>query len=102
MTDSRQPRSSRDLKQRGMLKDTIVVWGGEFGRTPMSQTTAPGTKIRPGATITRCVHDAAGRRRNQARLVIGKTDELGMKVVEDKVHVHDLHATILHCLGLNH
>jgi hypothetical protein len=85
-----------DLKQRGMLDETLVVWGGEFGRTPMSEKGNgrdhnpwgftmwfAGGGIKPGQTI-------------------GSTDELGLFAVEDKAHVHDIHATILHCLGLDH
>ena len=88
-----------DLKQRGLLDDTLLIWGGEFGRTPMSQTNkgGPGRDhhmnafsmflcgggIRPGMTY-------------------GATDELGYHVVENQVHVHDLHATLLHQLGIQH
>jgi hypothetical protein len=86
----------RDLKQRGMLDDTLVIWGGEFGRTPMSQGgdgrdhhikgfsyLLAGGGIRPGT-------------------VYGATDELGYAAVENPVSVHDLHATMLHLLGINH
>lgn len=92
----------QDLKQRGLLDTTLVVWGGEFGRTPLGDFRnaeearagrdhhascftmwAAGGGIRPGVTI-------------------GKTDELGMNVAEDPVHVNDLQATILHCLGFDH
>ena len=88
----------RDLKQRGMLEDTLVVWGGEFGRTPMVQGGGndgrdhhpnafsmwlAGGGIKPGVTY-------------------GETDEFGFEVVKDRVHVHDLHATILHLLGFDH
>jgi hypothetical protein len=87
-----------DLKQRGLLDDTIVVWGGEFGRTPMGEPRdligrdhhvdgytmwLAGGGIKPGQTI-------------------GATDELGYYAVEDRVHVHDLQATILHLMGLDH
>ena len=88
-----------DLRQRGLLDDTLVIWGGEFGRTPMSQGSGEGAGrdhhphgftmwlagggIRPG-------------------IVHGATDEFGYFAREDKVHVHDLHATLLHCLGLRH
>jgi hypothetical protein len=91
-----------DLKQRGLLDETLVVWGGEFGRTPMVESNAAlgrrmgrdhhpqaftlwlaGGGIRPGLTL-------------------GRTDELGFHVVEDPVHVHDLQATILHLMGLDH
>jgi hypothetical protein len=91
-----------DLKRRGLLEDTLVVWGGEFGRTPMVESNAAlgrsmgrdhhpqaftmwmaGGGIRPGITL-------------------GRTDDLGFHVIEDAVHVHDLQATILHLLGLDH
>jgi hypothetical protein len=88
----------RDLKQRGLLDDTLVIWGGEFGRTPMGERRETvgrnhhidsftmwmaGGGIKPGVTV-------------------GQTDELGFGPVEDRVHVHDLQATILHLLGLDH
>jgi hypothetical protein len=88
----------QDLKQRGLLDETIVVWGGEFGRTPMGevrQTTGRDHHI--DAYSMWC---AGGGFR--AGAVHGRTDELGLGVVEGKVHVHDLQATILHLLGLNH
>jgi hypothetical protein len=88
----------RDLKQRGLLDTTLVIWGGEFGRTPMGEpreTTGrdhhidaytmwlAGGGVRPGISI-------------------GRTDEIGYNVVEERVHVHDLQATVLHLLGLDH
>ncbi len=91
----------KDLKQRGLLDSTLVVWGGEFGRTPMNEgrnnskflgrdhhpraftVWMAGGGIKPGVTL-------------------GSTDELGYNPVEDPVDVHDLHATVLHCLGLDH
>lgn len=85
----------KDLKRRGMLDDTLVVWGGEFGRTPMNQGDGrdhhiqgfsmwlAGGGIKPG-------------------IVYGATDELGYHAVENVVHVHDLHATLLHLLGIDH
>jgi len=91
----------KDLKQRGLLDSTLVVWGGEFGRTPMNEARnhskflgrdhhpraftvwMAGGGIKPGVTL-------------------GSTDELGYNPVEDPVDVHDLHATVLHCLGLDH
>ena len=87
-----------DLKRRGLLKDTLVIWGGEFGRTPMGENRA---------TIGRDHHiDAftmwlAGGGVKPGT-IFGATDELGFSVVENKVHVHDLHATILHLLGFDH
>jgi hypothetical protein len=88
----------KDLKQRGLLDDTLVIWGGEFGRTPMGE-----------------IRDTTGRNHHvdaftmwfagggvPAGRVIGETDELGFSPTEDRLHVHDLHATILHLLGLDH
>ncbi len=101
-TDQGAAALVKDLKQRGMLEDTLVVWGGEFGRTPMVESSAAinrslgrdhhpqaftmwlaGGGVKPGVTL-------------------GSTDELGFNVVEDGVHVHDLQATILHLMGLDH
>jgi uncharacterized protein (DUF1501 family) len=101
-TDQGSAALIKDLKQRGLLEDTLVIWGGEFGRTPMVEANSDfgrklgrdhhpqaftmwlaGGGIKPGVTV-------------------GETDELGFHVTKDKVHVHDLHATILHCLGFNH
>ena len=82
-----------DLKARGLLDDTLVWWGGEFGRTP----DGPGEE-RPRPQPRR-LHDVAGRRRRQGGLRYGSTDDYGYYAVEDKVHIHDLHATILHLLG---
>ncbi|HMO66180.1 MAG TPA: DUF1501 domain-containing protein, partial [Verrucomicrobiota bacterium] len=85
----------KDLKQRGMLDDTLVLWGGEFGRTPMGQGSGrdhhilafslwmAGGGVKPGVTW-------------------GATDELGYRAVEDVVHVHDLHATMLALCGVDH
>jgi Protein of unknown function (DUF1501) len=86
----------KDLKRRGLLNDTLVVWGGEFGRTPMSEKGdgrdhnpygftmwMAGGGIKPGITL-------------------GATDDAGLHAIEDRLHVHDLHATILHCLGADH
>jgi hypothetical protein len=88
----------RDLKDRGLLDDTLVIWGGEFGRTPMGE-----------------IRDTVGRNHHidaftvwlagggvKPGLNLGVTDEFGFSAVEDRVHVHDLHATILHLLGLDH
>src|SRR5207302_287518 len=88
----------RDLKQRGLLDQTLVIWGGEFGRTPMGE-----------------VRESVGRNHHidaftmwlagggiKAGVTIGPTDEFGFAPVADRVHVHDLHATILHLLGIDH
>ena len=92
----------KDLKQRGLLDDTLVVWGGEFGRTPMVEPTPPSAASWAATTIRRpspCGWPAAASSRGSR---YGETDELGFNVVEDPVHVHDLQATILHLLGLDH
>ncbi|MSU72269.1 MAG: DUF1501 domain-containing protein [Opitutus sp.] len=96
--DQAQAALVQDLKTRGLLKDTLVVWGGEFGRTPMGEN-----------------RDTMGRNHHvdaftmwfagggvKAGAVIGQTDELGFNAVEDRAHVHDIHATLLHLLGLDH
>jgi len=88
----------RDLKSRGMLDDTLVIWGGEFGRTPISENRdAPG---RNHHTDAFCMWFAGGGVKRGA--VVGETDEFGFNAVENECHVHDLHATILHLLGLDH
>ncbi len=103
MTDQPTAALIKDLKQRGMLEDTLVVWGGEFGRTPMSEMRRPeeadnaGRDHHPdGYSIFLAGGGIKGGQ------VVGKTDDLGLNIVEDKVHVHDLQATMLHCLGLDH
>jgi hypothetical protein len=93
----------RDLKQRGLLEDTLVVWGGEFGRTPMVEIRDPRDVNNAGRDhhpLAYSLFMAGGGIKGGQ--VIGKTDDLCMNVLEDKVHVHDLQATILHCLGLDH
>ncbi|MCC2672140.1 MAG: hypothetical protein K0Q72_4612, partial [Armatimonadetes bacterium] len=101
-TDQAAAALIMDLKERGMLEDTLVIWGGEFGRTPMVETNTAlgrsqgrdhhpqaysmwmaGAGVKPGTTY-------------------GGTDELGFNAVENPVHIHDLQATILHLLGLDH
>ena len=86
----------RDLKARGLLEDTIVLWGGEFGRTPTAEGT-DGREHHPfGFTMWLA---GAGIKPG---IAYGTTDEFGWHAVENKVHVHDLHATLLHLMGLNH
>jgi hypothetical protein len=86
----------KDLKQRGMLDSTLVVWGGEFGRTPMSES-GDGRDHNPyGFTMWMAGGGIRGG------VTFGATDEIGLWAVENKVHVHDIHATILHCCGLDH
>ena len=85
----------KDLKQRGMLDDTLVVWGGEFGRTPMAQGDGRDHHIK-GFSIWMAGGGIKGG------ITHGATDELGYDAVQDVVHVHDLHATILHLFGIDH
>ncbi len=86
-----------DLKKRGLLEDTLVWWGGEFGRTPYAQGNGTGRDHNPGGFT---VWLAGGG--TKAGLSYGSTDEFGAQAVENKMHMHDLHATILHLLGLDH
>jgi hypothetical protein len=86
----------KDLKARGMLEDTLVIWGGEFGRTP----TAEGTDGREHHPFGFSMWLAGGG--VKGGIVHGATDEFGWHAIENKVHVHDLHATILHLMGMNH
>src|SRR5205807_9834304 len=85
-----------DLKRRGLLKDTLVIWGGEFGRTPMTEGTN-GRDHNPYG-FTTCFA-GGGVRGGQ---IIGGTDEFCLRAVENRIHVHDLHATILRLMGLDH
>jgi hypothetical protein len=86
-----------DLKQRGLLADTLVIWGGEFGRTPMVQGGADGRDHHPNAFTMWLAGGGI-----KPGITLGASDELGFQAVEHKVHVHDLHATILHLLGFDH
>ena len=92
-----------DLKARGLLDDTLVIWTGEFGRTPYDQSAAGGKEDAPGRDHNPYCWTMflAGAGVKQG-MILGETDEYGWKAVDGKVHVHDLHATILHLLGLNH
>lgn len=86
----------RDLKQRGLLDETLVIWGGEFGRTPVSES-GDGRDHNPyGFTMLLAGGGVKGG------MVYGASDEFGFKAVENRVSMHDLHATILHCLGVDH
>ena len=91
----------KDLKQRGLLDSTLVVWSGEFGRTPMGQLERidedPGRDHHPNCYSAWVA--GGGVRGGQ---VVGKSDDIGLRVAEDGVHVHDLQATLLHCLGIDH
>ncbi len=98
-TDQAAAALIKDLKQRGLLDTTLVVWGGEFGRTAMNQNPGkyPGRDHQPYA-FTMWVAGGGIK----PGLTVGKTDDLGYDVVEDPVHVHDLHATTLKLMGLDH
>jgi hypothetical protein len=101
-TDQASAALVLDLKQRGLLDDTLVVWGGEFGRTPMVESNpalgrSQGRDHHPQAYS---MWMAGGGIRSG--MSYGATDDLGFHVVENPVHVHDLQATILHCLGFDH
>jgi uncharacterized protein (DUF1501 family) len=86
----------RDLKARGLFEDTLIVWGGEFGRAPTSE----GAKGRDHNHYGYTTWLAGGG--VKSGFSFGATDEFGCTAVEDRVHVHDLHATILHLMGLDH
>ncbi|MBL9127134.1 MAG: DUF1501 domain-containing protein, partial [Verrucomicrobiales bacterium] len=90
----------RDLRDRGMLEDTLVIWGGEFGRTPYAENQDKQKAGRDHHHTAFSMLLAGGG--VKGGLVYGASDELGMGVAERPVHVHDLHATILHLLGLDH
>ncbi len=85
-----------DLKQRDMLKDTLVIWAGEFGRTPYGQSSNGRDHNHRGFSLWMAGGGVQGGLR------YGETDEYGHKAVDNKVHIHDWHATILHLLGLDH
>ena len=86
----------KDLKSRGLLDSTLVIWGGEFGRTPMSEK-GDGRDHNPyGFTMWMAGGGVKGGQ------TIGETDEIGLRAIKDKLHVHDIHATILHLLGVDH
>jgi hypothetical protein len=101
-TDQASAALVQDLKQRGLLEDTLVIWGGEFGRTPMVESNEA-----LGRSLGRDHHPQAytmwlAGGGVKAGVTYGATDELGFNVVENPVHVHDLQATILHLLGFDH
>lgn len=89
-----------DLKRRGLLDDTLVIWGGEFGRTPYAQPAKKGQHGRDHHSTGFSMFLAGGG--IKGGLMYGATDEHGMHAVEKRMHVHDLHATILHQLGMDH
>jgi hypothetical protein len=88
----------RDLKQRGLLDQTLVIWGGEFGRTPMGERRETTGRNHHIETFTMWMAGGGVK----PGVTIGATDELGFSPIEDRIHVHDLQATILHLLGMDH
>lgn len=102
LTDKASAALIKDLKQRGLLEDTLVIWGGEFGRTPMVETNAES-----GRSMGRDHHPQAftmwmAGGGIKPGVTIGATDDVGFHIVQDRTHVHDLHATLLHLLGFDH
>ena len=97
-TDQGAAALVQDLKRRGLLKDTLVIWGGEFGRTPQGEPREMMGRDHHIESYTMWLAGGGVK----AGLSLGTTDEIGYYGVEDVVHVHDLHATILHLLGLDH
>ena len=91
-----------DLKQRGMLEDTLIVWGGEFGRTPFREGRTAKGKVLGRDHYPDCFTMWMAGGGVKGGYEYGETDELGFGVVENKVHIHDLQATIMHLLGLDH
>jgi uncharacterized protein (DUF1501 family) len=92
----------RDLRQRGLLDETLVVWGGEFGRTPFREGRTAGSNMLGRDHYPDCFTVFLAGGGIQPGISYGETDELGFAITKDKVHVHDLQATILHLLGFNH
>lgn len=96
-TDQASAALIKDLKQRGMLEDTLVIWGGEFGRTPMVQGGNDGRDHHPNCFTMWMAGGGI-----KPGLTLGESDEFGFNAVRDSIHVHDLHATLLHLLGFDH
>jgi uncharacterized protein (DUF1501 family) len=101
-TDRASAALVKDLKQRGLLDETLVIWGGEFGRTPMVESNAAlgrsqGRDHHPQAFTMWMAGGGV-----KPGITYGRTDDLGFNVIENPVHVHDLQATILHLLGIDH
>jgi hypothetical protein len=96
-TDRASAALVKDLKQRGLLEDTLVIWGGEFGRTPMVQGGNDGRDHHPNCFTMWMAGGGI-----KPGLTLGESDEFGFNATRDKVHVHDLHATLLHLLGFDH
>ena len=91
-----------DLKQRGLLDDTLVVWGGEFGRTIYCQGKLTQRRITAATTIRAASASGWPAAASSRGIVYGETDDFSYNIVENPVHIHDLNATILHCLGIDH
>jgi len=96
-TDQASAALVKDLKQRGLLDQTLVIWGGEFGRTPMVQGGSDGRDHHPNAFTYWLAGGGV-----KPGVTLGESDEFGFNATRDRVHVRDLHATVLHCLGLDH
>ena len=96
-TDKASAALVKDLKQRGLLEDTLVIWGGEFGRTPMVQGGNDGRDHHPNCFTMWMAGGGV-----KPGITLGESDEFGFNATTDKVHVHDLHATLLHLLGFDH
>jgi hypothetical protein len=92
----------KDLKARDMLKDTLVIWAGEFGRTPISEVPEKASEKfgRDHNPYGYSIWMAGGG--TKAGFAYGATDEIGYHAVEDRMHIHDFHATVLHLMGLDH
>ena len=103
-TDQPAAALVKDLKRRGLLEDTLVLWCGEFGRAPWSQDLSGTSPIekhgREHQPESFCAWMAGGGVRGG--MTFGATDDLGYRVIEGRIHLHDLHATMLHLLGLEH
>jgi hypothetical protein len=97
LTDKPSAALIKDLKQRGLLNDTLVIWGGEFGRTPMVQGGNDGRDHHPNAFTMWLAGGGI-----KPGITLGETDPYGFNATIDRVHVHDLHATLLHLLGFDH
>ncbi len=98
LTDQASAALVKDLKQRGLLDETLIIWGGEFGRTPMVQGGGDDGRDHHPNAFTMWLAGGGIK----PGLTLGETDELGFNAATDRVHVHDLHATILHLLGFDH
>jgi hypothetical protein len=96
-TDQASAALVKDLKQRGLLDQTLIIWGGEFGRTPMVQGGNDGRDHHPNAFTYWLAGGGI-----KPGVTLGESDEFGFNATKDRVHVRDLHATVLHCLGLDH